>query len=411
MRLKIFITVVFLGFSILTEVRAQSTLNYAWSTNGETGTKLFPEVGNNVIISNTIDTDCSPEDIIAAAETLIVGVGIEEGKKIAKIAHTSRRIVYECEFSFGHQNWGMEFWGSSLFNVNKDATKVKFKLDVEAINGKYKYSFTNFETNRNTLKGEAKNDGQPNTIHWQRVNSLKKERDRYANSHSYNRKTKEVLYDYDAQINYENYLYGNEYHMIDVLAKSLDKISCGEAGFSDMVSTGGNNTQEILNPMSMCNFTAGVNGIYNMTFEPKPDQIPELVSIHKAKDPSFLLAKGNNVYVSSGDYTYEMAGAQELIKQISIDNFWNVVYDINEADFVIDYHVNLEGRDKGYIDILNPSQTISVSKYHRPASESVGENREVARSIYLEGLVKIQKNFENNKYMSEFAKFYNQEYE
>ena len=40
--------------------------------------------------------------------------------------------------------------------------------------GKYRYTLTNFMTDRWRITGEGKDNGPSNMIHWQRVNSLKK---------------------------------------------------------------------------------------------------------------------------------------------------------------------------------------------------------------------------------------------
>ena len=89
-----------------------------------------------------------------------------------------------------------------------------------------------------------------------------------------------------------------------------------------------------------------------------------------------------------------MAGAQEIIKQILIDNIWNVVSDKSQADFIIKYFVNLEGRDRAYIYLSNRDGSVTYTDFSgnsKHSSESAGENREVARDIYLSSLYKIAK--------------------
>lgn len=390
-------------------VGAQNTLYYAWSANGNIGKKLFPEVNNEVVISNIINTDCTPEEILESVEDLIGYINLKKNRSLELVSKSKSRAVYSGEFSFGTQNWGMDFWGSPLFSVNRSATKVKFILNIEAIQGKFKYSLTDFETNRNTIKGEAKNDGQPNMIHWQRVNSLTKERDQYKADHPNDRKTKEVIYDYNAQIKYEHYLYGNEFFMIDRFAKLLDNLNCNSTDFieSQFELKPGDAEIGSQNLYTLSNFKQIDNGMYTMTFSNNVNPNSDIDAIpHKPKNSYFLMEKGNNVYVTSGEHMYEMAGAQELIKQISIDGFWNVVVDLKEADFIITYRVNLEGRDRGYIVFSNVDGTISIPMFYKSASESVRENREVARSIYLSNLTKVQNDIEKKKKLKEFESFY-----
>lgn len=389
---------------------AQNTLHYAWSTNGDAKDKLFPETDGKIIITNTINTDCTPEEIISQTENYILGVQRKGHKTFENTGKTTSRLVSDVEFSFGKQAWGMEFWGSPLFSLLKDATKVKFKLAIEAIPGKYRYILSDFETNRNTISGEAKNDGQSNTIHFQRVNSLLKERDAYAATHKNDRETQEKLYDYNAQIDYENYLYANEFYMVDCFAKGLDKLNCQQDGFSDDFNTDDSSIlhDNYQNTMSSQNFSVGANGIYNMVFNNGVSN-PETTNIAKrtSADPIFRLGKGNNVYITSGENAYEQSGAQELIKQIKIDGFWNVVGVPSQADFIITYIVNTDGRDKAYINISVPDTSVVLTKFKTSSNESVRDNREVARSIYLKKLTKLQKDIVQGKYIQDFSEFYN----
>ena len=57
----------------------------------------------------------------------------------------------------------------------KAAATVSFNLVIDIRNGKYRYTLSNFETDRWRIPGEGRDKGQSNVIHWQRVNSLRKE--------------------------------------------------------------------------------------------------------------------------------------------------------------------------------------------------------------------------------------------
>lgn len=132
-------------------------------------------------------------------------------------------------------------------------------------------------------------------------------------------------------------------------------------------------------------------------------QSADLVSNYKG----FLLEKGCNVFITSDDHHYEQAGAQELIKQIMIDGFWNVVDDINQAHFVFKYYVNLEGRDKAYIVVMTPKGDTKLDLACTGSSESANENREVARDMYLAKIMPLYKKIETKKYpksLNEFIK-------
>ena len=59
--------------------------------------------------------------------------------------------------------------------IAKAASTVNFNLVIDIRPGKYRYTLTNFVTDRWRIPGEGKDKGQSNMIHWQRVNSLQKE--------------------------------------------------------------------------------------------------------------------------------------------------------------------------------------------------------------------------------------------
>ena len=96
-----------------------------------------------------------------------------------------------------------------------------------------------------------------------------------------------------------------------------------------------------------------------------------------------LLTTGNTVFLVGGDSHYEQAALQELKKQIEIDGLWNVTNDINNAHFVLRYYVNLEGRDMAYLTVETPDGRIVETIASKGSNESVSDNREVARSLYL----------------------------
>lgn len=156
---------------------AQNLLHYAISSNGEKGDCLFPEdEAGNVVFSSIIDVPCSADSIMLIVDDYISAQNISEKCVVNNLSKSSRTSTYSIQLNIGKQLWGVEYWGSPLFVFARDASHVKFKCIIEARNGKYKYSLVDFETNRRTIRGAAKNDGQPNVIHWQRVNSLTKEK-------------------------------------------------------------------------------------------------------------------------------------------------------------------------------------------------------------------------------------------
>ena len=111
------------------------------------------------------------------------------------------------------------------------------------------------------------------------------------------------------------------------------------------------------------------------------------------------MAVGNNVYVRGGDHDYEQAAVQELMKQIMLDGYWNVVYDIQQAHFVLDYIVDLEGRDKAHLRITTPKGDINYAphKLIYRSNESTTTNRNIARDFYLNFIDDIAKDYQKGK--------------
>ena len=386
------------------EIRAQNLLHYAISTNGERGKCLFPEdATGNVVFSSIIDVPCSADSIIMVADEYISSQNITEKCKVKKIASSSRSCTYSIQLNIGQQSWGIEFWGSPLFVFQRDASHVKFKCIVEARNGKYKYSLIDFETNRNSLRGEAKNDGQPNIIHWQRVNSLTKERNAYAAKHDITkRNVKEEIFDYNSQIAYEACLYQAEYDATLKFEYGLKNLQFGD-DFMDFATV-----PSITNAENENQGTEFISSQFGKDFFMQTggnDNFSRKEPTNKFINDGHIFDKGHNVFITSGDRLFELSGAQELVKQTMIDGFWNVVDDIKLAHFVMRYEVTLEGRDKAYLYFSTPNSNNEVKISSTGGSESIIDNREIARRLYLNSVFPMYKKIEEKNYPKQFSVF------
>lgn len=388
------------------QVSSQNLLHYAVSTNGERGDCLFPEdETGNVVFSSVIDVPCSADSIMLIADDYISAQNVSDRCVVKNLSKTSRTSTYSIQLNIGKQLWGVEYFGSPLFTFKRDASHVKFKCIIEARNGKYKYSLIDFETNRNTISGEAKNDGQPNVIHWQRVNSLTKEKNDYASKNDpQKRKVKEVLFDFNSQIAYEACLYQAEYDATKRFEEGLKNLNWSDDFMDTKPQV--SESEKALNMNAQgrnLSFSLFGDGFFtqSMGIERKEPNIGSNYSNYKG----FLLDKDCNVFVTSDDHPYEQAGAQELIKQIMIDGFWNVVEDASQAHFVLKYYVNLDGRDKAHLLATTPNGEIQKELASSGASESVNENREVARSIYMNDIMPLYKSIEKGKYPKQLTSF------
>ena len=366
---------------------AQNMLHYALNSNGEKEWTLFPENANGeVVISSIVETPFSADTILMAADSYITSLNAPGDCEVKTVTKSNIKNVYSVQLNVGKQLWAIELFGSPLFVINRDVSHVKFTCVIEARKGKYKYSLIDFETNRRTLSGEAKNDGQPNVIHWQRVNSILKLRRQYCLSHKNpNRMAKQDIYSYNEAIAEETYLYFDEYNSVKRFEEGLKNLTFTVDDFEDLETKGAVKENKDLALKEVG------DGIYSREFLTQTDPnfnfsfIEDHAKIEKKPVTNgSLLGKGNNVFVTSGGENYEQSGAQELKKQIYIDNFWNVVNDVKSAHFVIEYHVDTNGKDKAYIILKSPERgRQSDELFRKGSSESMSENRRVAKDIYI----------------------------
>ena len=78
----------------------------------------------------------------------------------------------------------------------------------------------------------------------------------------------------------------------------------------------------------------------------------------------------------------ELSGARELMNQVLIDDFWKLVATRDQAHFVLEYYMSTAGRDHAWLEIRLRDNSIickNMSGNYRGTSESIGENRDVAR--------------------------------
>lgn len=132
----------------------------------------------------------------------------------------------------------------------------------------------------------------------------------------------------------------------------------------------------------------------------------------------FLLAKGNNVYVSGDDNEFEKMAVEELRKLLFMDGFWNVVDDINEAHFTIGYLIDrpnshtVTGSGELFVRLkikrVPEKATLIISSWRSNSLEELGDdkiknifstrsNLETARKLYNKAIRPLQKDIENNK--------------
>lgn len=117
----------------------------------------------------------------------------------------------------------------------------------------------------------------------------------------------------------------------------------------------------------------------------------------------FLLAEGNNVYVCCGNSDkdkwsdYDREAAKVITTLLKRDGFWNVVDNMNEAHFTINYFVDTRWSDKAYCSLstwrTGKDILLSVNK----SNESASDNSVIAKKCYEKHIRPLQKKIQAGK--------------
>ena len=111
----------------------------------------------------------------------------------------------------------------------------------------------------------------------------------------------------------------------------------------------------------------------------------------------FLLEKGNNVYVyySNSDEDknarYDKEAANMLKDLLKKDGFWNVVDNMNQAHFTINYYVDTKRKDKSDLTVSSWRTGHLISLDTHGSNESVEDNKKLAHNFYTKAIKKLQK--------------------
>ena len=144
----------------------------AFDTNGPMGECLFEQNDNGEIIyTGIVETPFPADTVLGLAREYLYTI---EKKYNARISDRFEGVTkVACDVSLPV---GVRYINASWAGVfAKPAATVRFNLVIDNRPGKYRYTLTNFKTDRWRIPGEGKDNGPSNMIHWQRVNSLQKE--------------------------------------------------------------------------------------------------------------------------------------------------------------------------------------------------------------------------------------------
>lgn len=211
----------FYMFSLLFFVlvgQAQSITHRAFDTNGAIGECLFPEdADGNIIYSDVIQCGLSADTIKGLFREWLYTLKQEKRADIDEELDGVTKMVCEIELPIGKEFYKISVPYGEIAAFERHTSQVTFMCMLEVKNGRYRYTLTDFYTNRRMIRGEAKSEGPSNLIHWQRLNSLKKEREET--------KRKSEIEEYNAQIAFEEASYQAEYDAIQTIIKGIRELS------------------------------------------------------------------------------------------------------------------------------------------------------------------------------------------
>lgn len=204
---------------------AVSALNVAFDTNGPVGECLFPmDEEGKITLQDVVQTGISKDSITMFVTEFLKQEDTKDGISVSTPTITSVNNSINCdvEMNVGKELVEMPYAGL----MERHVSQISFKVLVEVREGRFRYTLTDFYTNRRNIHGAAKSEGPSNLIHWQRVNSLTKERNEYDSDHP--RKSQRVLdnlQEWDEQIQKEISSYIGEYDAVQSFINDLSK-SC-----------------------------------------------------------------------------------------------------------------------------------------------------------------------------------------
>lgn len=171
---KYFIVVMLTFF--MQNVIAQNLNHVAFDTNGEMGECLFPQDENgNITFSGVVESPLSSDTILGLAKEFIYDITKRYDAKTTNNLEGITKVACDMELKVGKNYLSLNIGGIDVGTWERAASTIKFNLMIEIRNHKYRYTLSNFYTERRRIPGEAKEQGPSNMIHWQRVNSLTKE--------------------------------------------------------------------------------------------------------------------------------------------------------------------------------------------------------------------------------------------
>lgn len=160
----------------LQNVIAQNLNHVAFDTNGPMGECLFPHDENgNITFSGIVESPYCSDTIMGLAKEFIYDITKRYDAKTKNNLEGITKVACDMELKVGKNYLSLNIGGIDIGTWERAASTIRFNLMIEVRNHKYRYTLSDFYTERRRIHGAAKEQGLSNMIHWQRVNSLTKE--------------------------------------------------------------------------------------------------------------------------------------------------------------------------------------------------------------------------------------------
>lgn len=206
MKKALFLTLlIYLSGVVFSQVTSSYSQQFrANDTNGPMGECLFEANSDGEIIyQSTIEVEKTKSELKDSAIQFFKLIDKENIYDVRLIQNEKENYVdYDVNIASGRVKANADF-----ISWERDRSTLRCHVKIEFKDGRYRYTVNPYETNRQTIRGEAKSDGRPNEIHWQRVNSLIKERSQY-------KPGKKKYIEYTEQIDDEIDCYQAEYNAL-----------------------------------------------------------------------------------------------------------------------------------------------------------------------------------------------------
>ena len=150
----------------------QSTHDAKFDTNGPMGDVLFPEnEEGDVVISEVISASFRADTLKALAMQFIDEMDRTDEVNVSKIDEGITKITANVEVKEGTRYVEIPYGPA----IERARSFVDFTMVIDFRDGKYRFTLSNFNTDRWRIRGDGKDQGPSNRIHWQRVNSINKD--------------------------------------------------------------------------------------------------------------------------------------------------------------------------------------------------------------------------------------------